>query len=133
MQQLGKIIGVFIIILGLGQSLVAQQEYATIKGVFTQKADAEIKVFQKLDGKIKPLVECFKDTGANNFSARFPVVEGAEYKLLVITLKPLGRGKDFDQVYSFPLQPQAGGIVNYAIDLQANDPQKLREVKNAKG
>ncbi|AEV99410.1 hypothetical protein A4D02_26600 [Niastella koreensis] len=115
MQRIYTIITGFILFFGGLQSLSAQSDYATINGVFTEKATAEITIVEKSTNRSIAVVQSFKDQSQDCFTVRFPVVEDSEYLMKVLLYKQGTRRMELENVMSYPIKPKAGGVEAYSI------------------
>jgi thiol-disulfide isomerase/thioredoxin len=115
MQFIHKIIAGFVFMLVTAQSSFAWQEYATIRGVFTEKATAEIVIIEKRGTRSVMLVQSFKDQIQDCFTLRFRVLKEREYTMKVLLYKPGARRMELESVLLYPVTPVAGGVQDYSI------------------
>ncbi|MBO9204698.1 MULTISPECIES: TlpA family protein disulfide reductase [Niastella] len=130
-----KILTGFVLIFGTAQSIVAQTGYATINGLFTEKATAEITIVEKNADKTVVLAQSFKDQAQDFFTIRFPVVEEREYMMKVLLYKQGGRRMELENALAYPVKPVAGGVQAYSIKPSVLDQSAMTGVsviKNTK-
>ncbi len=119
------IISFFSFILLLTGKGFAQQQFTTINGTFTEKADAEISIGTKTEGRSRLEAVYMLDSAGNNFSFRLPFSPGTEYKIIIKIMKPGHRRLEADKTCGFDIKPAAGQELNLRVTPSAFDQKKL--------
>ena len=75
----------------------SQDEWATIRGTFTEKVNAEIDVIRNENGRLFTDAQYFKRAGDDRFFLSVKVTEGAKYTLYVKILKQGARREEVEK------------------------------------
>jgi len=124
MQSIKKITLFFIFSVLGAVTLFAQQQYVTINGTFTEKADAEISIGSKTAGRPRLEAIYILDRSNNNFSFQLPFSLLAEYSISIKTMKQGHMRLEADKYSGLALKLTPGKVMSLKVTPSAFGQEK---------
>ena len=110
----------------------SQDEWAIVRGTFTEKVNAEIDVIRNENGRSFTDAQYFKRAGDDRFFLSVKVTEGAKYTLYVKILKQGARREEVEKSVKADIDIKRGRTHDYVVRPSAFNNSNSEGVKPAK-